>query len=105
MVWGAIYNDANIIEGTGFSVVWADGTASPNENFYTITFDDAFTNPPVVLVSGNNNNPADEYGRYTVTLRRRFADYIVVMTNDVDDPDSLTTQDGGFDFLAIEPEV
>lgn len=103
MVRGALFNDASIIEGTGFTASWDnDGGAPASLNYYTITFTTPFTNPPVVLLAGNNNNPAGGLdGEYTVTLKSRYADRIVVITVELDG----TPADGGFDFVAIEPAV
>ena len=105
-VWGALYNDAGIIAGTGFTTSWDNNGGAPiNDNYYTIYFDTPFANPPVVELTANNNNPPAANGRYTVSLWTRATDRIVVITENVDDPDSLAAQDGGFDFLAIEPGV
>lgn len=104
IVWGGIFNDGNIIEGTGFTAS-DDGLVGGVEQ-YTITFTTPFTNPPVVLLTPNNDNgPVANNGRYTATLFSRTASAIVVITANIDDPDSLANQDGGFDFLAIEPGV
>ncbi len=145
-VWGAIFNDGGVIEGTGFTAQWSassswtsvatyvpgDVTNSggsayvciltntnqvpPNgtywtlvsgavDNAFSIVFTVPFTNPPVVLLTPNNDSAASTDGRYTATLKLRTTDWIVVLTENIDDPDSLGPDDGGFDFLCIEPGV
>lgn len=75
------------------------------DNAFSIIFTVPFTNPPVVLPAPNNDSAPAADGRYTATLKIRTVGYIVVITENVDDPDSLGPQDGGFDFLCIEPGV
>lgn len=106
LVWGAVLNDAGIIDaGSGdWTIAWEDDdTTSPGLNFYTITFDVAFAgDDPVVLLTGNNDTfTGGDPGAYTATLLRRANDHIVVYTHNIDDPDSLSTQDAGFDFAVI----
>lgn len=104
-VWGAIFNDADIIAGTGFTAEWnKEDLSASGEHFYTIRFDTPFTNPPVVVLTPNNDNPPNIEGRYTATLITRNVAYIEVTTQDVDDADAAA-HDGGFDFLAMEPAV
>lgn len=101
-IWGALFNDANIIEGTGFTATWDNNGGAPaSSNYYTIYFDDPFTNPPVVLLTPNNNNPPTTQGIYGASLLTRLAAYIVVVTYNFDG----SAGDGGFDFLALEPRV
>lgn len=104
-VWGALFNDGTIIAGTGFAAS-DDGLVGGVEQ-YTVTFDTPFVNPPVVAITPNNNNGpgGSTNGRYTATLYSRTNTEIVVITANIDDPDSLGPQDGGFDFLAVEPGV
>ncbi len=102
-VRGALFNDANIIEGSGFTASWDNNGGAPvNMNFYTIYFDTPFDNPPVVSLTPNNNNPPGAAGRYGVSLVTPTTGYVIVMTVDMDDPDSLAAQDGGFDFICME---
>ena len=105
-VWGALFNDAGVIAGSGFTASWDNNGGAPiNDNYITVYFDTPFTNPPVVVLAPNNNNPPSANGRYTATLLTRTTGYVVVITENVDDPDSLANQNGGFDFLCIEPGV
>lgn len=105
LVWGALFNDAGIIDaGSGdWTAEWNDADlSSPGLNLYTIRFSTPFSgDDPVVLLTGNNNNPPGADGGYTVTLLRRANDHIVVVTYNVDDPDAFSNQDGGFDFAII----
>jgi hypothetical protein len=104
MVWGSVYNDANIISGTGFTVAWADHLGgSPSSNIHTITFDTPFTNPPVVLLTANNDNPPATEGAYGVSIKSKDAggSWVEVEMVNFDG----TTGDGGYDFAAIEPGV
>lgn len=150
-VWGAVYNDGDILSGVGFTVfcpvmgssAWSNATAyavgdivyhiagttyicvrahtnhsppnatywSPAEPYgaqYLVVFDTPFVNPPVVILSGNNNNAPNPStpGRYTVTRLDTYGQtgYFLAITRDIDSPASIA-QDGGFDFLAIEPGV
>lgn len=99
-VRGAVYNDANIIEGTGFTAEWNDEDLShAYENLITIRFDTAFADPgPVVALTPNNNNPADVEGEYVVTLKTRDTAFIVVEGKELDGTPNI----GGFDFIAME---
>lgn len=104
VIRGSVFNDGSIAEGTGFTVS-DDGLVS-GVTQYTITFTTPFVNPPVVVVAPNNNNPASTIGRYTATsLPPALTTAIIIITSNVDDPDSLGPQDGGFDFIAVEPAV
>jgi hypothetical protein len=100
IVRGAIFNDANIIEGTGFTAEWNDeDMSSPSLNLITVRFDDPFDEPgPIVLLTANNDNPADVEGEYVVTLKTRDPDFIVVEGKELDGTPNM----GGFDFIAIE---
>jgi hypothetical protein len=102
-IWGALYNDANIIEGTGFTATWDNNGGAPtNLNYYTIYFNTPFTNPPVVEFTANNNNPETTDGAYGVSLKTRTAAYIVAITTPFDGSPGTG---GGFDFVATEPGV
>lgn len=95
---------ANLNQSPPNATYWEPIPAA--SNVYTIMFLVPFTNPPIVPgLAANNDNPPDVDGRYTVSLMHRHAGYIVVLTVNVDDPDSLSPQDGGFDFLAMEDSV
>ncbi len=98
-LWGAIFNDGGIISGTGFT---ADNDYGDGINFTKITFDTPFTNPPVVLLAANNNNPDDTQGRYGVSLVDRDVSFITVR---MDAFDTVSLDNGGFDFLCLEPGV
>lgn len=100
MVWGSLYNDADIISGTGFTTATGGGLSL---NQIKIIFDTAFTNPPVVLLTANNDNALSSVGRYVVSLIGTDIAYIIVQVEDVDDADRI--DNGGFDFLCIEPGV
>lgn len=95
MAWGAIYNDANIIEaGSG------DWTVGQVGNVYTITFTTAFPSPPIATITPNNNNSASAGGgdvAYFAELSARAVGSIEVKTWRLDG----TADDGGFDFIAI----
>lgn len=99
---GALYNDANIISGTGFTAEWADEDGStPGANIYTIRFDSPFSEPgPVVSLTANNNNPETTEGAYGVSLKTRDPNFIVVETQRFD---GTAADGGGFDFLCAEP--
>lgn len=97
---GAVFNDADIIEGAGFTAEWADEDgSSPGLNLITIRFDVPFSEPgPVVALTPNNNNAAAVEGEYGVTLKTRDPAFIVVEGKEFDG----TANIGGFDFLAVE---
>lgn len=104
MISGGLYNDATILAGAGFTATWdKDGGAPSSSNYYTITFDTPFDNPPIVQLTANNNNSPGTDGAYDISLdpSGRHADRIVVFVTNFDG----TTGDGGFDFLCIEPGV
>ncbi len=92
IVRGQVYNDANIIAGTGFT---ADLTSATE---ITVTFDEAFDDPPTVLLTPNNNNPADMEGEYGVTQTSVSAGDFVVTGTEFDGTPNI----GGFNFAAIE---
>lgn len=100
IVSGALYNDATIIAGTGFTAEWADEDgSSPSAHLITVRFDSPFSEPgPIVALAANNNNPADVEGEYVVSLKTRDPEFIVVEGKELDGTASI----GGFDFLAVE---
>ena len=100
MVWGAVYNDGNIIDGVGFTAMndYGDG-----KNFTKITFATPFTNPPDAFTEPNNNNPVALQGRYQTSVTTTNVAYIIVRQDDIDDADNI--QNGGFNFVAMEPNV
>lgn len=97
---GSVFNDAGIISGTGFTIDWSreDGS-SPNSNFYTVRFTVPFFNPPITIVSPNNNNPVALPGEYGVSTRLVNVSWVEVMVLGFD----TTVSDGGFNFVAFEP--
>ncbi len=102
IVAGQVYNDAGIIAGTGFTAEWADQDgSSPSENLITVRFDDPFDNPPTVLLTGNNNSPADVEGEYGLTQKSVTADYFVAEGTEFDG----TANIGGFNFVAVETDA
>ncbi len=101
IVAGQIYNDANIIAGTGFTAEWADQDgSSPGTNLITIRFDVPFDDPPTVVLTGNNNNPADVEGEYQLTQKSVAVDYVVAIGLELDGTPNI----GGFNFVAVETE-
>lgn len=109
MVWGSVYNDGDVDSGTGFTSQndYGDGI-----NFTRITFDTEFENTPITLLTPNNNNspdpnpgPNNKDGRYIVSLIEDSSDetQIVVRIESIDDADYI--DNGGFQFLCIEPGI
>lgn len=98
---GQVYNDAGIIAGTGFTAEWSDfDGSSPGLNLITVFFDVPYTDPPTVVLTGNNNNPADVEGEYVVTQKTVTTDYFVVYGLELDGTPNI----GGFNFAVYPTE-
>ncbi len=96
---GQVYNDANIIAGLGFTAEWANEDGSnPGGDTITIRFDTPFSDPPTVLITENNNNPADAEGEYAVTQKSVAVDYFEAVGREFDGTPNM----GGFNFAAVE---
>ncbi len=95
IVRGQVFNDADIIAGTGFGATLTD------VNEVTVTFDVPFDDPPTVVTTPNNNNPADVSGEYGVSQTSVTAGGFVVVSTEFD---GTTLFMGGFNFVAVETE-
>ncbi len=95
IVAGQLFNDADIIAGTGFGATLTD------VNEITVTFDVPFDDPPTVVTTANNNNPADVAGEYGVSQTSVTASGFVVVSTEFDGTALFM---GGFNFVAVETE-
>lgn len=100
VVYGAVLNDGNTLDdgSADWTCTWDSG------HTYTIDISPPLDGPPVAYgLTPNNNNPPETDGRYIVSILDRESDgsQVTVITQDADDPDSLTPQDGGFDFAFV----
>lgn len=91
-IYGRVYNDANIISGTGFSVEEIDA------NHHQVIYDDSLTSDNFsVVVSPNNNNPVGVEGEYGVSTKSEDTDGFIVVMKGFDG----TANDGGYNFIVI----